>query len=241
MNKTVFKETVLELKGLSVGYDSKKPLLENVNLEIEKGEIIALVGPSGSGKTTLVKTIASIIPEISGEICILGECCADCLPSGNVGYIPQRLGLVNNKTVMENVVFGSFHTMNFVDVLFSNPSNKITSEAMSILESLEIGQKANEQVKFLSGGERKRVAVARTLLQKPKIILADEFLGELDDETSISVGFKMFNYVKKSGSSIVFVDHNPSRAMGVSDKIFKVCEKKVVELEKKDQDVEISI
>ena len=241
MNKTVFKQSVLELKNLSIGYDSKKPILENINLEIEKGEIVALVGPSGSGKTTLVKTIASIIPEISGEICILGECCADCLPSGNIGYIPQRLGLVNNKTVMENVIFGNFHKMNFLDVLLSSPSDEIISEAMTILNSLEISQKANEQVKFLSGGERKRVAVARTLLQKPKIILADEFLGELDDETSISVGFKMFNYVKKNGSSIVFVDHNPSRAMGVSDKIFKVCEKKVIELEKKDQDVEISI
>tara|TARA_B100000029_G_scaffold505925_2_gene587680 strand:- start:190 stop:915 length:726 start_codon:yes stop_codon:yes gene_type:complete len=241
MNATVFKEIVLELKNLSIGYDLKKPILENVNLEIEKGEIIGLVGPSGAGKTTLLKTIASIIPQISGEICILGECCAECVPSGNIGYIPQRLGLVNNKTVMENVVFGHFHKMNFFDVMLSNPNDEVLKEATEILESLEISEKANDQVKFLSGGERKRVAVARTLLQKPKIILADEFLGELDDETSISVGFKMFNYVKKNGSSIIFVDHNPARAMGVSDKIFKVCEKKVIELGKKEQDVEISI
>ncbi len=241
MNATVFKEIVLELKNLSIGYDLKKPILENVNLEIEKGEIIGLVGPSGAGKTTLLKTIASIIPQISGEICILGECCAECVPSGNIGYIPQRLGLVNNKTVMENVVFGHFHKMNFFDVMLSNPNDEVLKEATEILESLEISEKANDQVKFLSGGERKRVAVARTLLQKPKIILADEFLGELDDETSISVGFKMFNYVKKNGSSIIFVDHNPARAMGVSDKIFKVCEKKVIELDKKEQDVEISI
>ena len=241
MNATVFKEIVLELKNLSIGYDLKKPILENVNLEIEKGEIIGLVGPSGAGKTTLLKTIASIIPQISGEICILGECCAECVPSGNIGYIPQRLGLVNNKTVMENVVFGHFHKMNFFDVMLSNPNDEVLKEATEILESLEISEKANDQVKFLSGGERKRVAIARTLLQKPKIILADEFLGELDDETSISVGFKMFNYVKKNGSSIIFVDHNPARAMGVSDKIFKVCEKKVIELDKKEQDVEISI
>ncbi len=241
MNATVFKEIVLELKNLSIGYDLKKPILENVNLEIEKGEIIGLVGPSGAGKTTLLKTIASIIPQISGEICILGECCAECVPSGNIGYIPQRLGLVNNKTVMENVVFGHFHKMNFFDVMLSNPNDEVLKEATEILESLEISEKANDQVKFLSGGERKRVAIARTLLQKPKIILADEFLGELDDETSISVGFKMFNYVKKNGSSIIFVDHNPARAMGVSDKIFKVCEKKVIELGKKEQDVEISI
>ena len=241
MSETVFKETVLELKNLNVGYGSKEPILKDINLEIEKGEIIALVGPSGAGKTTLIKTISSIIPQISGEICILGECCADCLPSGNIGYIPQRLGLVNNKTVIENVIFGKFHEMNFLDVFLSDPNKEITKEAMEILESLEIKEKANEQVKFLSGGERKRVAVARTLLQKPKIILADEFLGELDDETSISVGFKMFNYVKKNKSSIIFVDHNPARAMGVSDKIFKVCESKVVKLDKQEKNVEVAI
>jgi len=241
MSETVFKETVLELKNLNVGYSSKEPILKNINLEVEKGEIIALVGPSGAGKTTLIKTIASIIPQTSGEICILGECCVDCLPSGNVGYIPQRLGLVNNKTVIENIIFGKFHEMNFLDVFLSGPNKEIIKEAMKILESLEMKEKANEQVKFLSGGERKRVAVARTLLQKPKIILADEFLGELDDETSISVGFKMFNYVKKNKSSIIFVDHNPARAMGVSDKVFKVCESKVIKLDKQEKNVEVAI
>ena len=118
MSETVFKETVLELKNLNVGYSSKEPILKNINLEVEKGEIIALVGPSGAGKTTLIKTIASIIPQTSGEICILGECCVDCLPSGNVGYIPQRLGLVNNKTVIENIIFGKFHEMNFLHIKF---------------------------------------------------------------------------------------------------------------------------
>ena len=161
---------LLALENLTVGYN--EPLVREIQLRVQPGEIIAILGPSGSGKTTLLRTIAGLIRPISGMITTTVR------KRGGLGYIPQRLGLVRHGSVGHNVDLGAMAGTPRTFQWWAERRARVKQA----VEGVGISEKIREPVRRLSGGQQRRVATARALAQRPELILADEFLGELDEE-----------------------------------------------------------
>tara|TARA_B100000676_G_C18066243_1_gene841138 strand:+ start:386 stop:1099 length:714 start_codon:yes stop_codon:yes gene_type:complete len=215
-------EPILFVKDLAVGYDDF--LVANINLELKFGEIIAIAGPSGIGKTTILRTIAGLVKPLGGTI----DCNAP--RRGGIGYIPQKLGLIRHTSVYHNVDLGARSGTPFWDeplTWFKRRDTRVT-DAVNRMGLIE---KIDEPVRRLSGGQQRRVATARTLAQKPKLILADEFLSELDDENISIVLQAVREYMSESESAMILVEHNLKRASEISDRLFQVKDGKLLEYE----------
>jgi len=213
-------ELILSVENLSVGYD--EVLVSNINLDLKFGEIIAIAGPSGIGKTTILRTVAGLVKPLAGTI--------DCNASrrGGIGYIPQKLGLIRHTSVYHNVDLGARSGTPFwVEPLtwFKRRDTRVTDA----VNRMGLREKIDEPVRRLSGGQQRRVATARTLAQKPKLILADEFLSELDDENISIVLQAVREYMSESESAMILVEHNLKRASEISDRLFQVKDGKLVE------------
>ena len=211
----------LVLQDLSVGYN--QPLISNINKKILPGESIAILGPSGIGKTTLLRTIAGLIRPLSGTIS------HDYPDRSGIGYIPQRLGLVRHSTVRSNISIGArSRCSKWYPALFPLPS-VLKNDVDSAMESLNIMDLADEPVRILSGGQQRRVAIARTLIQKPRIILADEFLGELDKDNVKSIIEATRKVVEDIGATLIMVEHHEERAIEMADRIWRIKDNQLIE------------
>ena len=211
----------LELRNLSVGYD--EPLIVNINIKISQGETIAILGSSGIGKTTLLRTIAGLIRPIDGEVI------HDFPYRSGIGYIPQRLGLIRHSSVRSNVAIGArTRKPTWYPALFPLGS-ELNADIDSALAELSIEEYASNPVRILSGGQQRRVAIARALVQKPKLILADEFLGELDKENVDSIIQATKKLISETGSTLIMVEHDESRAYQIADRIWRIKDGKIVE------------
>ena len=211
---------VLSVKDLSVGYHDA--LVSGINLDVHVGEVIAVVGPSGIGKTTILRTLAGLVKPISGKI----DCNAP--KRGGIGYIPQKLGLVRHTSVYHNVDIGARAGAR----LFPETSTWFRRRHERVLNAIDrmgLRDKISEPVRRLSGGQQRRVATARTLAQKPKLILADEFLSELDDDNISIVLDAVREYMEESESAMIIVEHNIQRASEISDRLLKVDDGRLVD------------
>ena len=213
-------ELILSVENLSVGYDDF--LVANINLDLKSGEIIAIAGPSGIGKTTILRTVAGLVKPLGGTIV------CNAPRRGGIGYIPQKLGLIRHTSVYHNVDLGARSGTPFwVEPLtwFKRRDTRVTDA----VNRMGLREKIDEPVRRLSGGQQRRVATARTLAQKPKLILADEFLSELDDENISIVLEAVREYMSESESAMILVEHNLKRASEISDRLFQVIDGKLVE------------
>ena len=204
---------VLSLNDLVIGYD--EPLSEPISLEVKPGEIIAILGPSGIGKTTLIRTIAGLVRPLEGEFDLHVK------RRGGLGYIPQRLGLVRHATVAHNVSLGARMNVPWSRTMFQE-RNERTQEA---IRTLGIEEKAGEPVRRLSGGQQRRVATARTLAQRPELMLADEFLGELDQHNVDLVLGAVHELVGK-GTAVIMVEHHEDNAKDFATRIWEIKNKR---------------
>ena len=192
----------LELRNLSVGYADA--LISEINVSIVQGETIAILGSSGE--------VIHDFPKRSG-----------------IGYIPQRLGLIRHSSVRSNVAIGArTRKPKWYPALFPLGS-ELNSDIDSALAELSIGEYAKTPVRILSGGQQRRVAIARALVQKPKLILADEFLGELDKENVDSIIQATKKLISETGSTLIMVEHHESRAYQIADRILRIKDGKIVE------------
>lgn len=209
---------------LSVGYDRDDVLLSGIDLSLKPGEIVAINGASGIGKTTLLRTFAGLLNPLEGRISIFGE---EKAKRGEIGYIPQRLGLIRHASVHHNVMLGAKAGHTSAWFPFSRVCKINTLEA---IESVGLTHKLRTPIRKLSGGQQRRVAVARTLAQKPRLILADEFLAELDEETLNMVMQKVLDYVKENNAIMILVEHDFERAMQMADRLFTAVGDKLIEI-----------
>ena len=212
---------VLELRSLSIGYD--EPLISGINLTINPGETVAILGPSGIGKTTLLRTIAGLIVPLSGDVV------HDFPKRSGIGYIPQRLGLVKHSTVRSNVAVGARTRKPRWFPAILPLGSELNSDVNSALISLGIEVFSKYPVRILSGGQQRRVAIARALVQRPKLILADEFLGELDKDNVKSIIAATKSLISEIGATLIMVEHQEERAIEIADKIWRIVDGKVIE------------
>lgn len=210
--------------GLSIGYKRDAVLLNDINMLLKPGEIVAINGASGIGKTTLLRTFAGLLNPLEGRVSIFGKTKAD---RGEVGYIPQRLGLIRHASVHHNVMMGAKAGHTSAWFPFARVCKHHTLEA---IDSVGLMHKLRTPIRKLSGGQQRRVAVARTLAQKPRLILADEFLAELDEETLNMVMQKVLDYVKENNAIMILVEHDLERAMQMADRLFTAVDGKLVEI-----------
>lgn len=184
--------------------------LSNINLEVSAGEFIAIMGPSGCGKSTLLNVMGMLDSPSAGRYAFLGENVAG-YPEGkladirkqNIGFIFQSFNLVDELTVAENVM---------LPLLYQKvPTKERQERVQSVLESINIAHRAEHRPQQLSGGQQQRVAVARAVVTKPKLILADEPTGNLDTTNGEEV-LQLLKQLNADGTTIVMVTHDPGHA-----------------------------
>ena len=205
MKKIVF----ITLKNVSKIYGEERTTiraLDNIDLTIEKGEIITVMGPSGSGKSTLLNILGAMDKPTSGEVLVnnieigdLPERKLSGYRKNQVGFIFQNFYLLPNLNVIDNVL---------IPLVPYGIKEKDREKAQKILEVVGLGDRAKSKVSKLSGGESQRVAIARALINDPKLILADEPTGNLDTETGKSIVTTLINLAEK-GTTLIIVTHDP--------------------------------
>ena len=211
---------VVEIDELTIGYSKKNPLVEIPRLEISSGEIIAITGPSGVGKTTLIRTISGLVRPLKGQVSLFGQPFGVRPKRGSLGYIPQRLGLVRHASVFHNVMLGARAGNSGPYSIF--PNSKIRDSCLDSIRRMGLSEKLYEPIRRLSGGQQRRVAIARAMAQSPKIILADEFLSELDEKTLEMVKTEVVEFVRNESSTLIVVEHDVSRAKSIADRMLVI-------------------
>ena len=197
-------------ENLSIGYSVNSILAKVSNFNLESGDVASIIGKSGIGKTTFLKTIANLVDPLDGHLTVFGN--PPDRVRGRIGYIPQKLGLLKHDTVYGNVLQGAICHESTWRSVFGFHESKVIDKVNETIEIMNLKDKIHEPVKRLSGGQQRRVAIARTIAQNPKIILADEFLSELDDETANDVWSVMLEYVESNSITLLIVEHNLDRA-----------------------------
>lgn len=205
---------LLEVKNLYFNYQTDKPLFQNLNLNVDEGQIIALVGESGCGKSTLLSLIYGLIDWQGGEILFEGEKLFG--PKGNLvpgesqmKFVAQNYDLMPYGTVYDNV--GKF---------ISNINLKEKkAKVEELLDVVGLTEFAKVIPKNLSGGQQQRVAIARALAVLPKMLLLDEPFSNLDFSRKFELREKLFNYVKENNLSLIISTHNLEEVLPWADKI----------------------
>ena len=212
------RDNVVRVRQLSHFFGegpSRNQVLFDNDIEIPAGQLLVMTGPSGSGKTTLLTLIGALRSVQSGRVEVLGQNLSTLGTHElvemrrNIGFIFQLHNLFDSLTALENV--------NMALQLTNCPPSDIPARGNEILERLGLGHRVDHKPKMLSGGERQRVAVARALVNKPRLILADEPTAALDKESS-RVVVDLLKEVTQQGCSVIMINHD-SRILELADRI----------------------
>ncbi len=200
--------TAIQFHNVSLDYETKDDVirvLNNVSFSVNSDEIVSIIGPSGSGKTSIIMLASGLETATTGSILInnqeivgLNENDLSDVRRKSIGIVFQSFYLIPNLTAIENVLLS----------LEANEKYNLDEEAKALLTEFGLSHRFNHLPSELSGGEQQRVAIARALINKPKIILADEPTGNLDSANSESMIDLLFEYSKKSKTSLVIVTHD---------------------------------
>ncbi len=211
---------MLEVKNASKVYgegDTEVVALNNVSLQVNKGDFIAVMGPSGSGKSTLLNVIGGLDRLSSGEVVLDGKRIDNLdenalveIRRAKIAYVFQQYHLLPSLTAIENV---------FLPLLFCGSNGESLDKAMGILKDVGLENRAKHKPSQLSGGEQQRVAIARAIVNNPSLILADEPTGNMDQKTGAEI-LSLFDQLNTKGRSIIMVTHSPEVARHAREIIF---------------------
>jgi len=212
----------LRVQNLSKIYDTsagRVVALDKVSFSIKNGEFVSIVGPSGSGKSTILNMVGALDRPTTGKVYIddidiftLNDSEIATMRNKRIGFIFQSFNLINRTTVLKNVKLPA--------TIAGMPSDVADFRALKIMEALGIDDKKDQKPVNLSGGEQQRVAIARSLINNPSIILADEPTGNLDTKTGNDVFAMLKNLSHKFKRTIIMVTHNPELSESTDRSIF---------------------
>ncbi len=201
-------------------------VLKGVDLHVKKGEIVSIVGPSGAGKTTLLQIIGTLDKSNAGEVLLngidfnsLNEKDLAAFRNKNIGFIFQFHQLLPEFTALENVIIPA--------LIARKDSKEASKKAIEIMNYLQLADRMDHKPNELSGGEKQRIAVARALINDPKIILADEPSGSLDSKNRDELHKLLFDLRDKFGLTIVIVTHDKELA-ALSDRVIEMKDGKII-------------
>jgi putative ABC transport system ATP-binding protein len=199
-----------DLKKIYITEEVETTALNNVNLEVQEGEYVAIMGPSGCGKSTLLNVLGMIDKSSSGEYQFLGEEVGKYserqranIRKANIGFVFQSFNLIDELTVYENVELPLLY--------LGYSSSERKKRVHEVLEQMELMARKNHFPQQLSGGQQQRVAVSRAIVARPKLILADEPTGNLDSAHGEEV-MRMIGELHETGTTIIMVTHSPAYA-----------------------------
>ena len=205
------KDIIIDIKHISKSFGDKK-VLDDINLYVKKGEFITLLGPSGCGKTTMLRMIAGFTPVSEGTILLEGEDISGIPPYKRpLNTVFQKYALFPHLDVYDNVAFGL--------KLQKLPVEEITQRVKKALKLVSMSDYEDRDVNSLSGGQQQRIAIARALVNRPKVLLLDEPLAALDLKMRKDMQIELKEMHEKLGITFIYVTHDQEEALTMSDTI----------------------
>lgn len=199
--------TEIRLEHVSYAYD-EQPILQDIQLQVQSGQVVAILGPSGVGKSTLFNLIAGILEVQSGRIVLDGQ----ENPKGRVSYMLQKDLLLEHKTVLGNVILPL--------IIRRVPKKEAIQQAREILQEFGLDEAADKYPRELSGGMRQRVALLRTYLFGHKLFLLDEAFSALDELTKMELHAWYLDIHQRLGLTTLLITHSIEEALTLSDRIY---------------------
>ena len=198
---------MIDLDRVSKSYEKGQPAVDEISLHVDKGEFVFVVGESGSGKSTLIRLLLKELDPTKGIITVNGHVLNTMKHKAvskyrrEVGVVFQDFRLLNDRNVYENVAFAQH--------VIEEPGRVVRKRVPEVLRMVGLAEKYKSKPLQLSGGEQQRVAVARAIVNRPKILLADEPTGNLDPRNSYEI-MKLLDEINQQGTTVLVVTHNKS-------------------------------
>jgi cell division transport system ATP-binding protein len=216
---------MISLQRVTKVYRNGVSALEDVSVEIDKGEFVFVVGPSGSGKSTMIRLLLKQEEATHGQVFVAGKNLSRVTSfkvphlRRNIGTVFQDYKLLQDKTAFENVAFA-------LEVI-AKPKHVIDQRVPEILEYVGLGDKLNAFPDELSGGEQQRVSIARACVNRPLVLLADEPTGNLDPNTSVDI-MRLLDKVNKIGTTVLMATHDQAIVDAMRKRVIELDSGKVV-------------
>lgn len=206
----------LSLKNISKKYKDKE-ILKNISFDIKEGELVCILGPSGCGKTTLLNIIGGFVSDFSGDVLLSDENINNIPPEKReIATVFQSYGLFTHKNVIDNVSYGL--------KLLKIDKNTRENRAKEMLEKVGLASYEKKKIKELSGGEQQRVAIARSMVLNPKLLLLDEPLSNLDVHLRDIMRKEIKRIQKQFGVTMIIVTHDQEDAFKLADRVIVINE-----------------
>ncbi len=227
-------EPLISLTGVSKRFPNGTLALDNVDLNIPRGQLLSLIGLSGSGKSTLMRHLNGLHRPTSGVVKVMGvevSSASNRQLRGvrkNIGFVFQQFGLVGRATCLESVLTGALGRLNGPRYGVWSYPKQLRSEAFDHLERVGLVNQAYQRADTLSGGQMQRVAIARSLMQQPQIMLADEPVASLDPESSAQVLDLLLKVAVEEQMTVIVTLHQVELALGWATRIVGLRDGRVV-------------